>query len=327
MNIALADQDITRYPWLTGVLADLQDRYDRGCLPHALLLCGQRGIGKEILAQALARYILATDDKMQKLYDAKTHPDFFHVGLLEGKNTIAVEQIRQLSASLSLTSRSGQVAIISPADLMLNEAANALLKTLEEPPGNCILILVSHNLGRLMQTILSRCQQFVIPRPAQDVAINWLEERLTPDKDIGIPEILELASGSPLQARIFYEDKELIHSYHRLVDDLSAIYMHEKNAVTVAQNWAKFDINIFLLWLYRITTILIQAISHYSYNRLHYNYKLLKIIKINKEKTDLKKLFYLLSYMRKCQDQVAGNLNPSFLIEHIFIKWSRLSAG
>jgi DNA polymerase-3 subunit delta' len=149
-----------------------------GRLPHALLLTGLRGIGKATLAYRLARFLLSPQEEegaslfgealpVESLHVAAEHPIFRRVAIgshpdllvLEAED-IKIEQARHVGEFLSLTPGESKwrVVIIDSIDAMNRNAANALLKTLEEPPGHTMLILVSHNPGMLLPTIRSRCR-------------------------------------------------------------------------------------------------------------------------------------------------------------------------
>ena len=144
-------------------------------LPHALLFSGPACIGKLKFSQSLAQLFLCSEIKKVttavnsqpcgncrscQLFAANSHPDYWLVAPEEKSKVITVEQIRDLSHALMHTAQLNryQVAIIAPAHAMNAAAANALLKTLEEPPGPVIIILISDKIHVLPRTIYSRCQ-------------------------------------------------------------------------------------------------------------------------------------------------------------------------
>ena len=143
----------------------------KGTVPHALLFAGPSGTGKRTLARALARVLLCGQRSRQetepelaaeiiRLAGSGTHPDLHIVLREEGKRDITVDAIRELSSKLQLRSYYGRgaVAIIDNAHQMNQVAANALLKTLEEPNPESYLILISDAPQRLLETVISRCQ-------------------------------------------------------------------------------------------------------------------------------------------------------------------------
>ncbi len=227
------------HPWNQPILEAFKATRER--LPHALLLHGPRGVGKLELAERLAQLLLCEHadpttrpcDKCDacRWYLAGNHPDFRRVepeaiakvpateeeGGEEGATTdaparrtkqpslfIRIEQIRALADFLNVGSHRGalRIALVHPAEDLYPNAANALLKSLEEPPRGAVFILVSHRPARLLPTIRSRCVALPVPIPPRDAAITWLKQQGadTPDR------WLAYAGGAPVQARIYAEE-------------------------------------------------------------------------------------------------------------------------
>jgi len=159
----------------------LASAYRAGKLPHALIFAGPVGIGKATLAFHLAHHLLkhpisgqaplalATPDPTSSLFRqiaTGAHPSVLHLTrplndkTKSFKTVVTVDEIRKVSRFLSLTSHDGsyRVVIVDPADDMNTNAANALLKNLEEPPARSLFILIVHAPGSLLPTIRSRCQ-------------------------------------------------------------------------------------------------------------------------------------------------------------------------
>jgi DNA polymerase-3 subunit delta' len=171
--------------WLAPQLQTLRDALRAARLPHALLIHEAPGAGGEWLAGALARMVLCATPAeapcgrcgpCQRAAQGQ-HPDLTLVQPMDGSLQIKIEQVRELGPQLALTAHQGgyKVAILSPADSMNRFAANALLKTLEEPPQGTLLILVVTQPSRLPATILSRCQRVRVRAPERAQAIAWLE--------------------------------------------------------------------------------------------------------------------------------------------------------
>ncbi|MDB6047195.1 MAG: hypothetical protein JWM63_5746 [Gammaproteobacteria bacterium] len=172
-------------PWISTEMVTLAAAYAAGRLPHALLLHEAPGAGGDWLAKWTAQLVLC-----QRVTDApcgscagcrgvatSQHPDLIVLQPIEESRQIRIEQVRELSEELSLTSHQGgyKVAILTPADALNRFAANALLKTLEEPPQRTLLMLVVTQPSRLPATILSRCQRVRIRAPDRQGAVSWLE--------------------------------------------------------------------------------------------------------------------------------------------------------
>ena len=200
-------------PWQRVLVAELLLR--RGRWPHALLVCGPRGIGKRVLAHWLARALLCESPVAGgapcgtcpscRYAAAGQHPDLRVVEPVDMNDEeakpvewITVDRIRALTRWAELTSHRGgaKVAVIDPAERMNPAAANALLKTLEEPPADTFFVLVSHQPGRLPATIASRCQRIAAPRPTKIDGREWLAAQGLRDAE----GVLAQANGAPLAA-------------------------------------------------------------------------------------------------------------------------------
>ena len=196
-------------PWQITHWTRLQASRQRGALAHALLVCGAAGLGKRGFVQRFVHGLLCgepTDGgpcghcRSCLLIAAGSHPDLVALsfGLRKDgvqRSEIVVDQIRELSARLAMSSQFGgwQVAIIDPADAMNAAAANALLKTLEEPAAQTMLILLADAPWRLPQTIRSRCQRVEFQLPAEVDALAWLQAEGVRDP----ASALAAAGGNP----------------------------------------------------------------------------------------------------------------------------------
>ncbi|MGE5638913.1 MAG: DNA polymerase III subunit delta' [Clostridia bacterium] len=224
------------HPWNEPVFESVRGRL--ASLPHALLLHGPRGVGKLALAERLAQLLLCEAAEKEKpcgrcegcrWLAAGNHPDFRRLEpealaaataaeteegaedssaaapARKGKPSleIKIEQVRQLAAFLNVGSHRGgrRVALVHPAEDMNANAANALLKSLEEPPPGAMFLLVSHRPARLLPTIRSRCVAIPVPLPPRDVAAKWLAAQKLRDAD----RWLAYAGGAPLRALEYAE--------------------------------------------------------------------------------------------------------------------------
>ena len=156
-------------PWLDKEMASLRAAFEADRMPHALLIHEAPGAGGDWLASWVARLVLRTDRDQ--------HPDWISLRPIDDSRQIRIEQVRELAQELALTSHQGgyKVGVLSPADVLNRFAANALLKTLEEPPPRTVLMLVVTQPSRLPATILSRCQRISIAAPGRAQAVSWLE--------------------------------------------------------------------------------------------------------------------------------------------------------
>lgn len=206
------------YPWQRNCWLRLTQQFSNDALPHAVLLCGPGGIGKHNMLRQFARMMLCLnpDNSMPcghcrncQLSDSGEHPDILTVAPAEGARDIGVNQIRDLSDFVLRTSHTGiaKVVVIQDAHRMNQSAANALLKTLEEPARNTYLFLESELPGYLSATIRSRCQRIVMSLPEFETSVRWLEEFLQPDEDAAA--LLATVGGRPMRALELAESGEL----------------------------------------------------------------------------------------------------------------------
>ena len=148
-------------PWLEAARQRLNELVDAGRCPHALLIQGRAGMGRRHLALWLAERVLGADPSRSVGDDPDSeagHPDFVTLEIPADKTQIVVNQTRELIEFLQLTSHGGRgrVAVIYPAEAMNRNTANALLKTLEEPPAGTVIVLIAESPRSLPPTILSR---------------------------------------------------------------------------------------------------------------------------------------------------------------------------
>jgi DNA polymerase-3 subunit delta' len=234
--------------WHAEHWARLQARRQRDALPHALLLCGAAGLGKRAFAQRFVQGLLCLESsdgdpcghcRSCLLVAAGTHPDVISLsfGLRKDgvlRSEIVVDQIRELSARLAMRSQFGgwQVATIDPADAMNPAAANALLKTLEEPAAQTMLILLGDAPWRLPQTIRSRCQRIEFHLPAAGDALVWLQAEGVRDAATA----LDAAGGNPGLARDWAQEGALDRRLE-VRKDLTALAAGRGQPLDVVKRW------------------------------------------------------------------------------------------
>ena len=273
------------YPWLEGPFTRLVRRGQR--LPHGVLLVGPKGTGKFVLAHEVARSLLCGVAENTPgcdncascyLFDAGNHPDYHLLTnelivetgdstlvspgkryLAQGdgrasdrskpKRVIGVNQARALTEELRSTSHYdvGKVIVIYPAEELNVNAANALLKVLEEPTPNTYFLLVTGALYALPATIRSRCSHYRLSLPTKNEALGWLQKELSIDSEES-KKLLEFANGSPLEAcKLFGEEAWLIGA--SFLADLTAILAGNTTPTAVSKKWGKADIRMTVGWL------------------------------------------------------------------------------
>lgn len=234
--------------WHAEHWARLQARRQRDALPHALLLCGPQGLGKRDFLRRFVRGLLCQHPQEGDacgtcrsclLFDAGTHPDVVALsyGLRKDgvqRQEIVVDQIRELSARLATASQFGgwQVASIDPADAMNAAAANALLKTLEEPASQTMLMLIADAPWRMPATIRSRCQRIEFQLPKHEESLAWLQGVGLRDAEAA----LAAAGGNPGLARLWAEEGALAQRQD-VRKDLAALASGRGDAIAMGKRW------------------------------------------------------------------------------------------
>lgn len=247
-------------PWLHDAFRLIERTAGAGRLGHGWLVLGPRGSGKRNLVYVLADRLLhgelgsrapeaAAPDDVLGDYAALAayeppeapdlHPDLHRVRPEEGKRTISVEQIRSMKDDVVLTPHMApvKVVVIESAESMTTEAANALLKTLEEPTANTYLFLLAERTGPLPPTVRSRCQRLRITTPGATEARAWCESGR---HDAGtLPSMPATAAPIILAHRI--SDHEKLQEYNKLLEQVESFYEGRSGAHEVAANWVKGD--------------------------------------------------------------------------------------
>ncbi|MCE5233963.1 MAG: DNA polymerase III subunit delta' [Mizugakiibacter sp.] len=250
---------MTAPAWHAEPWSILRQRAERNALPHALLLAGPTGLGKREFLERFVRARLCQQPvdgeacgqcRACALLAAGSHPDRVAVTFAEradGKglrSEIVVDQIRALGPRLAMASQFGgwQVASIDPADALNAAAANALLKTLEEPTPATLIVLVADAPWRLPATIRSRCQRVDFRLPSREEALAWLRAQGLADAAAA----LDAAGGNPGLALAFARDGALARR-DEVARDLAALAQGRADAFALARSWAD-DAPVDRLW-------------------------------------------------------------------------------
>jgi DNA polymerase-3 subunit delta' len=241
---------LTVLPWHEEQWQQLQLAKTNDRLPHALLLEGPKGIGishfsqcitHNLLCQSHDTSILSCDScKACHLLHAGNHPDVRFIVPEEQGKQIKVDQIRKLIEFINLMSQYGQykIAIIKPADNMNKSTANALLKTLEEPPAQSLIILLSHRPNLLPVTIRSRCQSIRFNPTFDKASINWLQNKINDIEKTN--ELLKEAQGAPLVALALSEN-DILDQRNSILNDLKLLQDKQCDPVEIAAKWNKYN--------------------------------------------------------------------------------------
>jgi DNA polymerase III subunit delta' len=235
--------------WMASEMSTLAATYKADRLSHALLIHEAPGAGGNWLAKWAAQLVLCQKPSQapcgacpgcHRVATAQ-HPDLLVLQPLEESTQIRIEQIRELSEELSLTAHQGayKVAVITPADTLNRFAANALLKTLEEPPPRTLLMLVVTQPSRLPATILSRCQRIRVRAPTRREAVEWLEATRGANGDWNA--LLDTLGEAPMLAADA-DPKAVVQIAAEVRRTLEETVAGGGDPVATAERWARADL-------------------------------------------------------------------------------------
>lgn len=326
------------YPWQDELLqrwAGLRTR-----LPHALLLKGPQGVGKFDFAMNLAQSMLCQKPAPTGLacqlcpschwFQLDTHPDFRLLqpdalsaldeekeGNKKPARQISVDQIRGLADFANLSAHQGgyRVVLIHPAETMNANAANALLKTLEEPSANMLIILVSHKPQQLLPTILSRCLALAVPMPPPEASAAWLQQQ-----GVAQPMMMLAQAGfAPLQALRLSKEAEEAGGYNRFLQEI--------------RQPAKLDIYALAEQLQRTEPAqVIQWLQQWCYDlasaklagKVRYSLNAADLIADISDKIDAYKLMRFQKELIVAKREALHPLNPKLLFESLLLSYKQM---
>ena len=305
--------------WLKTLEATWRDRIDQNRVPHAVILAGQPGVGKRALAAWIAAQKLSPQKSAkhaQYPVEAIQHADLHWVAPPEDKHSIGIDQIRALVGEFSMTSYEGKgkVGVIEPANAMTDSAANSLLKTLEEPPGDSLLLLVIDRTGALPATIMSRCQRINVPAPDAGDALDWLRQQ---DGKADWEPLLDFASGAPLAALEARNSKGL---GTQLATDMLDLLEGRASALGVSARLAtahKADPRSVLDGLAIIVQDCIRqaSIDDSGSRTVHFPDSVLRRI-------DSRNLFCYLDIINGLRNQAPGTFNVALTFDALLTEWA-----
>lgn len=246
------------YPWQESQWQSFSLQLEQQRVPHAFLLLGVEGLGQLQFANEMAATILCTETEQKiacgrchscQLFSAGSHPDHTNIEPEEPGKQIKIDQIRRLKDKQELTPTVAKwkTVIISPANNMNVSASNSLLKLLEEPQNNTLLILISEKPERLPITVISRCQKIILSPPSTELAIQWLQQKNSIEPHIA-EQLLPLAKSAPIKVLELIESG-LVSTLKQLDDDFESLLQGQANPVQMAKSWLQYDLSVVFNYL------------------------------------------------------------------------------
>lgn len=320
-------------PWHAAIWQRVMKQRHAGQLPHAMLISGPDGVGKKIFTHALAHTLLCSaprDDGAAcghcaacALLRAGTHPDLVQVHPEEEGKSISIDQIRELRDGVTLCSHAGgfKVVVIHPADRMTVAAANALLKTLEEPSGRAVLMLVTSRLSSLLATVRSRCQRLDFAVPAREQALGWLQSQLEPAAVKDAAVLLALAQGAPLRA-VDLSAQGALEQRKRLLEELHGVALGKSDPVSVAERWHKAGMKQAWSWLSSCAVDLVRLKFDAAPSLLN-NVDAAPLLRELAPRINARDLFLWSDRVNQAQLEAETPINQQMVVEDVLIAWER----
>lgn len=320
------------YPWHQGLWRSVLSLHAQQRLPHALLLGAPSGTGKLGFARALAAYVLCQQPSVEhacghcrscQLWQAGTHPDWQLLTPEVNKDgklskVIKIDQVRDVVSFATQTAQMQgyRVVVIDPAHALNESAANALLKTLEEPGARTLFLLLTDQPSGLLPTIRSRCQWLPMTLPSDAQAQSWLADQLASP---GLaPTLLTLARGAPMKAMAMV-DSAWFQRRGEFVERLLDVAQGRLGGAGAAKAFKALEpVDHALLW----QSLLDDAISHQLAPEQALRHADLPGMKALAEQASdalLETLWQAVELRRLLETQV----NAELLLENVWLFWAR----
>ncbi len=299
-------------------------------LPSGMLVVGPHGVGKGLLIRAFLQRVACTEAQTGMVpcgncngcrgMLAGSHPEILEVVPEEPGKEILIERIRAVIEFLSLShSGPARLVFIEPAEAMTINAANALLKILEEPPQGAMIVLAAARPASLPPTIRSRCQRLRIPVPDPDQVHGWLLPLA--GEGIAVSEALAASLNRPLGARALLEDPAAAENWHQDRETLELL-LRSASPFPVVEHLARRDL---ASWLPRLQRLLASAQQFLAtgawddFGRL-FPRDALERFSLQRGARELARLF---QESLQWQRELPSSLNPQLRCESIVLRFWR----
>lgn len=301
---------------------------------HAYLLSGLPGIGKRRFAAAFAAFLMCDRPEQGMacgacrsclLRKAGSHPDSLLIEPEEEGKAIRVDAIRQLADFIGQSAQQGgrKVIILRPAEAMNQNAANALLKSLEEPNRDTFLLLVSDQPGRLLPTIRSRCMVQPLSTPARSEALEWLQQSLPELESVQREALLLMAGGAPLRALALHE-LDAASLRQQAVEGVKGLLKSQHTASQLAERWSAIPLELLVDWFCGWTLDLLKLKT--GAIETPENTDMDKVLIYMAQRLNAEALLGWQDWLLQHRGMILGkaNLNRVLFIETLLIKWKQL---
>lgn len=324
-------------PWLKASWSQLKRYVDQDRIPQALLVIGNKGLGKYQLIERFSQTLLCSSPQSHglfcgtcqscTLFKAQTHPDYIYIAPEEDGKAIGIDIVRELTTKLALKPQfeSYRMVVINSADSLNNASANAFLKYLEEPTERTCVILITDKPSKLPATIRSRCQKLHVAVANQGLAKICLEEQgVAGNVDL----LLKMAQGSPLLAKQL-ADESVISFRQESFKQWLKVVKSKESFILIAEQWSKLDkkaMDLLLYWLIGWSMDIIKLKCYPQIDEIVNNDFLTDLQQLV-DQLDLKKLYKYYDFLLLSRHRLDTQLNKQLMFEEILIYCSELNSG
>ncbi len=321
-------------------LTQLVQAKQTATMPHALLLSGLPGLGKQRVARYCAAILLCEQQdetvpcghcQACRWQQAGTHPDYYHVYPEQNASTIKIDQVRVMLQSLQQTPQHAgfRVVVIEPADCLTTAAVNSVLKIIEEPGDNTVLLLVTAQPMSLPATLRSRCIHVVFQVPPLEKSSAWLQQTLqAANQDVSLTQCqqwLTVSDGAPLTALAIASDPQLTEQMTQWLEALQMVFQQQCSPVMVAQTWMTQAIDdLITQWIRACCGLVWQLHGHAQCLPASWSTLVVPDIDVSHF---ICKLFTFIDQLTNTRGMLnsAANPNQQLLLESLLVKWYRLA--
>jgi DNA polymerase-3 subunit delta' len=318
-------------PWQQAQWRQLCGYLRQRRIPQALLISGNKGLGKRELAERFAAALLCRAPSAEgeacgscqacKLHAAGNHPDLLAVAPEEPGKAIGINTIRELIADIQLKPQydAYRVVIIDPAEQLNRASANAFLKCLEEPTERTVIILVTANPAKLPITIASRCQRLALAPPDRAAAVAWLQAQSVADPDT----LAALAQNAPLTA-LAYAEEQVLTTRNGCFKAWLDLARHRASPIAIAEDWQKLPLGPLLSWL--TDWVIELAKCKFRPQEPHAPLSLGdRPLQELADRLDLRGLYRLYDLLLAARERLDSQINKQMMLEEILIQWAELN--
>ncbi|MEB3752833.1 DNA polymerase III subunit delta' [Acinetobacter sp. MD2(2019)] len=313
------------FAWQQSVWDMLTQRFPE--LGHGLLFYGKDGCGKEIFVQQFLEWVLCSHKTAHGAcghcgscvwLKSDTHPNYVRISTEDDSKKahprIKIEQIRELLPFVQQTVDGWRVIVIEPAEALNVAAANALLKTLEEPGERVLIILVTTHFLKLPATIRSRLQRYALDRLSTEQAVEYVQRELPELDQQKIQLLLNLSNAMPLQA-LKLNDQNWLDKRLELILDWQDLVQNKRLPISYATKWTKaLSFHDFMqMFEYLLSDIICVKLKQPVKN-IDLDFQKLA------QAYSLETLFQILEHLQRSKTMLEQNVQTQLIVDQLFVQ-------